>query len=318
VFTPAAPVIPMSSFTCGTQLSRLNATISAASAFGAVAYRFRIRLTSDTQNPTYGYSQSSSRFVGASSFLKTDNSPFVLQYINSYQVAVQYLLLNNGVEAWTEFGSECTVTTPAIPLIALASPSCGSQVSSNGATISAQAAANANQYRFRIRLTSDTVNPNYGYTLPNASRFSQLSAFVGFTLTPSTSYSLAVEYRLMNNGQEVWSGFGTECVIISAGSNILIRPEAPIETVTETTNNLLNAIAYPNPFRDSFNLEIKPIAATPIQIVVYDMTGRLLESKSLTVDQANSTPIGSNYPSGVYQVVVSQESQVQTVRVIKQ
>jgi hypothetical protein len=63
VFTPAAPVIPMSSFTCGTQLSRLNATISAASAFGAVAYRFRIRLTSDTQNPTYGYSQSSSRFL---------------------------------------------------------------------------------------------------------------------------------------------------------------------------------------------------------------------------------------------------------------
>jgi hypothetical protein len=47
------------------------------------------------------------------------------------------------------------------------------------------------------------------------------------------------------------------------------------------------------------------------------MVGRLIEQKEVRVSDMETTTIGSQYPSGVYNVVVSQEDSVQTVRVVK-
>ncbi|WP_188363254.1 T9SS type A sorting domain-containing protein, partial [Flavobacterium orientale] len=82
--------------------------------------------------------------------------------------------------------------------------------------------------------------------------------------------------------------------------------------------NEFTAVAYPNPFNDSFNLDIKGNHTAPVQVTVYDMMGRLLESNTITVDQANNTNIGANYPTGVYNVVVTQGEEVKMVRVVKQ
>jgi len=50
---------------------------------------------------------------------------------------------------------------------------------------------------------------------------------------------------------------------------------------------------------------------------VYDMIGRLVEQREVRVSDLETTTIGNRYPSGVYNVVVSQEDNVQTVRVVK-
>jgi hypothetical protein len=47
------------------------------------------------------------------------------------------------------------------------------------------------------------------------------------------------------------------------------------------------------------------------------MVGRLIEQRDVNVSDMETTTIGNNYPSGVYNVVVGQEDNLQTVRVVK-
>ena len=54
-----------------------------------------------------------------------------------------------------------------------------------------------------------------------------------------------------------------------------------------------------------------------IQIRVYDMLGKQIENKNVEATEINNIQIGSNYPSGVYNVMLSQGENTQTLRVIK-
>ena len=47
------------------------------------------------------------------------------------------------------------------------------------------------------------------------------------------------------------------------------------------------------------------------------MVGRMLEQREISVSDIETTTIGERYPSGVYNVVVAQGEDVQTVRVVK-
>ena len=392
----AIPKVKLTS--CPTALSSIGATISANPGFNATDYSFRIRLTSDTApSPTYYYiNNSASRFVNSNSF-----AGLQLQYGTSYQVSVNYRLLNNGNTEESGWGDECTMTTPTIPLVSLASPVCGTQVTSLGAGISAYPATYADRYKFRIRKASEST---YYYTAELTSRFSNLSAF-GTTLSYNTPYLISVQYRLSTSGNE-WSDFGPECSIttpfyptvditcnpgitsltqsISFGSYIgfptykirLIELDSnldpipsSVQYITRTYTNftlsmfttyppvvgknynadvavILNGIdteygrsctiltvaplrqgagikqtftatAYPNPFANNFMLDVKSSSSSMVNVKVYDMLGRLIEQKDANVADMATTTIGERYPSGVYNVVVSQEDNVQTMKVVK-
>ena len=54
-----------------------------------------------------------------------------------------------------------------------------------------------------------------------------------------------------------------------------------------------------------------------LQVKVYDMLGKLIEAKELSLSDIETLEVGNNYPSGVYNVVVSQGENVQSLRVIK-
>jgi hypothetical protein len=47
------------------------------------------------------------------------------------------------------------------------------------------------------------------------------------------------------------------------------------------------------------------------------MLGRLIEQRDLRTNDLETTTIGERYPSGVYNVVVAQEDNLETVRVVK-
>jgi len=47
------------------------------------------------------------------------------------------------------------------------------------------------------------------------------------------------------------------------------------------------------------------------------MLGKLVESRSVTASDIQSFEIGTTYPSGVYNVIVSQDENTRTLRVIK-
>ncbi len=80
---------------------------------------------------------------------------------------------------------------------------------------------------------------------------------------------------------------------------------------------VFNATAYPNPFAENFQLDIKTSSEEVLQVKVYDMLGKLVDNQILDATQVEGFEIGSNYPSGVYNVIVSQGDNLKTVRVIK-
>ena len=84
--------------------------------------------------------------------------------------------------------------------------------------------------------------------------------------------------------------------------------DAPIE---------FKATAYPNPFAENFKLDITTSSEEALQIKVYDMLGKLVENRILETTELEGFEAGANYPSGVYNVIVTQGEETKTLRIIK-
>ncbi|WP_445454794.1 T9SS type A sorting domain-containing protein [Flavobacterium sp. 25HG05S-40] len=401
VNSPTVQLISLNSVSCGSTLATLTSTIMANPGLNATGYTFRIRLNDSNPSPTYGYSPSASRFVGANSF-----TGFPLQFQTSYKIAVQYSFIDPITSLTVEsgYGAECVVNTPSIPIIGLASPGNNAQVATMNANISATSASYATSYQFRIRLFTDNgPTPTYYYSIPNASRFSSLTAFQGISFAYNTNYSISVQYSVFDGVSTLWSGYGpetkiktpffpvtslipTQCGSMSptsltqqlnispypgfpnyrvlleeiSGEDVVNSEEREIsysyfklsdfsiaqlgknynisvaiklngvfgdydsacdvftEAPSKTAMPLaFNANAYPNPFANNFMLDVKTSSQSDVNLKVYDMIGRLIEQKDVSISDMENTMLGNGYPSGVYNIIVSQEDNVQTLRVIK-
>ncbi|MBY0486669.1 MAG: T9SS type A sorting domain-containing protein, partial [Flavobacteriaceae bacterium] len=133
-----------------------------------------------------------------------------------------------------------------------------------------------------------------------------LNMLVG--LQPSTTYS--VQVAVFISGE--WGPYGKTCTITT-----------PISTAkTNSTNEMLiqtdfNAIAFPNPFANNFKLDVITNQQEGIVIKVYNMVGQIVETQITTIMDLQSLEIGEKYPSGVYNIIVSQGEQTKTIRVMK-
>jgi hypothetical protein len=79
-------------------------------------------------------------------------------------------------------------------------------------------------------------------------------------------------------------------------------------------SQVFEATAFPVPSFDVITVEIQSSSKEVASVQVYDMQGRLMDNfKSNTT----SFEFGRNYPSGVYNVIVAQGTNVKTLRVIK-
>ena len=76
-------------------------------------------------------------------------------------------------------------------------------------------------------------------------------------------------------------------------------------------------VAYPSPFSDTFKIDVATNNSDAITIAIYDMVGKKLESQNGTPTEINNLELGYNYPAGVYNVIVTQGSEVKILRVIK-
>jgi hypothetical protein len=74
---------------------------------------------------------------------------------------------------------------------------------------------------------------------------------------------------------------------------------------------------YPNPTNNNFNVGLTTVSDDKISLVVYDMLGRLVDTLELDPKNSLEVQIGDMYPTGIYNVIVTQGADVKTVRVIK-
>jgi hypothetical protein len=119
-----------------------------------------------------------------------------------------------------------------------------------------------------------------------------------------------VQVSVMTSGS--YSLFGDTCTITAPGA--AKSADIKEEVLPEVA---LKAIAYPNPYTDTFSIDLTDDGQQEIAVMVYDMMGKLLETRRVPADELQSHRLGSNCPAGVYNVVVSQGDLVKTLRIIK-
>jgi len=110
--------------------------------------------------------------------------------------------------------------------------------------------------------------------------------------------------------------FSTSLAVWYKDCNV-VKLMAPNEVVVTPTQVPFEVKAYPNPYTESFNLSLTTSSEDKVSILVYDMTGRLIERSEVKPSEMAEQEIGTRYPNGIYNIVVTQGDALKTVRVVK-
>lgn len=295
VSTPLLPTTKIKDALCGTTLANIDSYLYLkARVAGQNGYRFKV--TQGSEERTYD------RVSGS--------YPFQLKqllggaaYATTYDIAVS--VFYNG--AWQPYGASCTVTTPAAPQSKLATNQCNITLNrTNSNVLTACSVGVAQAYRFEVSKGNST------YTVETASglqRSFKMTEVPGLTLESGATYSIHVAIKA--NG--TWQPYGTSCNVTTYASPALVKMADSVAK----PESVFNALAYPNPFSSAFQLELDTTSKEAVDLQVYDVLGRLIESRQWNTAEASEQEMGNNYPSGVYNIILNQGENVKTVRVIK-
>src|SRR5690606_18611021 len=192
-----------------------------------------------------------------------------------------------------------TVTTPAVStLVNCGTPESPAVINLAHTSILAQGLSRVTMYRYQITdmstFETQIIDRGHWFTLNNLDGLAQ-GNFV------------RVRVAVMTAG--TWSVFGEPCYVSFQPGAAMRAPEAALEAFTAT--------AAPSPFAHDFGLNIKGMSANVVTVSVYDMIGKLLEQRQIDPTQIEATRFGERFPAGVYNVVISQDENVKTLRVIK-
>lgn len=281
---------------CGSTLTSMNQFISATPIPNITAYRFRV--TRVLNGIPTGMSQETTQ---ASNKFNMAQLTGIL-FASTYRVEVS---LRNTDGTFLPYNAPCDINTPAYPTTQIRTVQCNNyQVVSNSELILADGVSGATMYRFRVYNGVD-----YDTFYDNTTNRFTLNNFPG--LVPNgTLYSVQVAVKLANESN--FGPYSKVCNIKTPLQARFIASEIELEV-----SNTFEAFAYPNPFMSNFKLDIKTNSEASIQIRVYDMIGKLVEDKMINASDIQEFEIGNQYPSGVYNIVISQESNTKTLRVIR-
>ncbi|WP_309640183.1 T9SS type A sorting domain-containing protein [Flavobacterium sp.] len=287
VSTPAVPnTTNISNPSCGSTLTDINNTIFCTQVPSASGYRFRVR--------------NGATLLGT---VDTAVNRFSLTSIAGYQFGTTYtidvlLAFNNVYRPDTEYGPACSITTPATPGTSrVIQPTCGSTINAFWTTIFAQQVSGAQGYKFVVTNGVQTRQ----YTTANP-RFALQNLPGG--AAANTAYTIRVD--VLYNASYVQ---GTVLCTITTSPTASRQASAALD--------IYEVKAYPNPYADTFKLDVNTSSEDQVGVRVYDMLGREVESRQSSVDAITNLEIGSRYPSGVYNIIVTQGDHVKTLRVIK-
>ncbi len=281
VTTPGA-ITQVQASQCSSTLTTIGDVILANNILFAGGYQFRIT------NLLTLASVEVPRFTRD---VRLNNIPgFTPEFNTTYSVEVA---VRNRDGNYLPYGPACDITTPSFPTSQLQLSQCDVTISNLNTVMFADSFSGATTYRFRF------VSGSFQYTFDQPTRSFVLGSVPG--LVAGTTYSVQVSLEI--NG--VFGPYGKICTVTLPS----VRTD-------------VNAIAFqvtasPNPFTETFMLDVKTSSEEYIQVRVYDMLGKLLEDTKVDVSSITNLEVGTRFPAGVYNVIVSQGDSVKTLRVIK-
>lgn len=263
--------------------------VRSANVSGASSYRFKI------------YDATGSTLIATldrpAAFFRFSQIDFV--YGATYQVGVQ--VEQDGV--YSAEGATCAVTLTDIPVISLLDVYCGAVGVTSTQEVRASNVTNVFEYRFNI------YDETGGTLIATLDRPASMFRFSEFSYMDGATYLVTAQAK-----QGAVYGIEGPACSVTLGSQAITTKQGGAKEVYAMD---FKAIAYPNPFADNFMLAITSDSDASVQVRVYDMIGKLLEDKTLSASEIQTYEVGNRFPAGVYNVIVTQDSNVQTLRVIK-
>ncbi|MCF6130620.1 T9SS type A sorting domain-containing protein [Flavobacterium sp. AS60] len=310
----STPTLPVSSIACGTHLTSVNSYVYVSGhSGGANQFEYLVTRVSPAdplrELPVTVVSETLTRNVA--NFKLTMLTSLFVGLEKEYSVSVRYRVTSYGMDHYSAWSEACPLYTPDFPETQIVEEQCGVEgvPSSINEYVYADAVAGATQYQFRLFNAVDapyTEENPYDYTVYSPGKYVKLNQFPG--LLAGVNYSVTVVAQLYGEYPNILDA--KDCDIIAPQST----PEGPVKTVVKDT---FQATAYPNPFAGNFMIDIKTSSQSVISLKVYDMIGRLIEQREVILSDVETSAIGDQYPRGVYNVVVAQDNELQTMRVIK-
>ncbi|MFT3794883.1 T9SS type A sorting domain-containing protein [Flavobacterium sp.] len=275
---------------CGLTIPKINTLIATTSIAGVTGYRFRITNLTDTSGPNQVQT------------IDRVQNWFSLQMLTRYNYGTTYRIevAVKTTGTYGGFGAPCEIMSPPVPSLI----NCGGVATSGTQTIAVASVSGATQYRFQITRQSD----NASSTMDRSTNYFIFNSLPTTTFTAGALYNVRV--AVMTSG--TWSPFGDACEITAPGG--VSRGVASDEA---TTAEAFKSKAYPNPFTTDFSIDIATPSQEKVQVSIYDMLGRLMETTQMDAADLSMMKVGAQYPSGVYNVIVTQGSFVKTQRVVK-
>lgn len=301
ITTPGVASTKVRDSQCGTTLIALNSSIYYVAVYGAQAYRFEV--TNGTTVITYDLTNTANLFnltqlVGGAA------------YATTYSIRVA----SNVNGTWSTFGTVCSINTPAA-ITKLKAQFCGTTLATLNSSIYADALIGVQGYRFEV--TDGT----------NVRTFDATSNLFNLTqLTNGAAYGTNYTIRVGVNVKGVWGIYGASCVVTTPLNTTakLTTTASTKSTATVSSTSAKTAAtieytvkAYPNPFKDSFRLKSTSASEENVEVMVYDMLGRMITSKKVNATNINTLELGEEYTLGVYNVIIRQGNDTKTLRMIK-
>lgn len=272
---------------CGVLLTNVNDVIYANNVPFATGYKFRI---------TNLLSSGQEEIIRPLREIRMTNTSLT-EFNTTYSVEVA---IRNTDGTYLPYGPVCNVTTPAFPTTQLQLSQCDVVLTNANATILADSYVGATTYRFRF------VNTGLGfvYQFDRLLRSFELNSVPGLLM--GETYSVQVSMEI--NG--VFGPFGKVCTLTMPGNS-------KINSDVVSLSKDFQVIASPNPFDSIFKLQLKTSLEEKVELKVYDMLGKLMEVKIVDSYAISEIEFGAEYPSGVYNVIVSQGNEFKVVRIVK-
>lgn len=145
---------------------------------------------------------------------------------------------------------------------------------------------------------------------------STTAGFNDINLAIDTSYTISSTSRAV--GANYYRAKFTNSCGVSVYSPAYYKDYATVGKIMSPTiaTSVFDVLAYPNPSASQFTLEVlSSEKGKSAGVRVYDVLGRLIEKRQL---ESNTVQIGAGYPSGIYNVKVTQDANSKTLRLIKQ
>ncbi len=249
-------------------------------------------------------------------YFTNSNIPFgFIDFGSTYYIKVG--VWNDSLNAWVYSSTPCSVSTPQRAITNNISG-----VTCDGNTpfpIGGQIAASSNSpFGYHWRVTNQTTTAQLEFNTTNPYFLFRQDAFgpavfaanFGFiALNTGYCFEVAVLYSVT---PQVIGNYNAPCCYTTPVARI-----NPFNIPRDEIFTEFNAIAYPNPFQDSFNIKIETAGKDQVKVEVFDMIGKLIDSYLLEALSGDLLEIGRSYASGLYNLVISQGDNRKIIKIIK-